>query len=66
MEQTLADERARRQGAEEFKTLVDGVKDYAIFLIDMNGRVTTWNNGAERLKGYTREEIVCGCHSAAR
>src|SRR5262245_20651974 len=58
MERTLADERARRRGAEEFKILVDGVKDYAIFMVDVNGRVTTWNSGAERLKGYTAEEII--------
>jgi PAS domain-containing protein len=51
MERTLADERARRQGAEEFKSLVEGVRDYAIFMLDRNGRVTTWNSGAERLKG---------------
>lgn len=58
MERTLADETARRQGAEEFKILVDGVKDYAIFRLDVNGRVTTWNSGAERLKGYTAEQII--------
>src|SRR4051812_11603760 len=57
MERTLADERARRQGAEEFKVLVDGVKDYAIFMVDVHGRVMTWNSGAERLKGYTDEII---------
>src|SRR6188768_3095540 len=58
MERTLADERAKRQGAEEFKILVDGVRDYAIFLLDGNGRVTTWNSGAERLKGYKADEII--------
>src|SRR6188768_3478942 len=58
MERTLADERARRRGAEEFKILVDGVKDYAIFMLDVNGRVTTWNSGAERLKGYKADEII--------
>ena len=58
MERTLADERARRKGAEEFKILVEGVKDYAIFMLDESGRVTTWNSGAERLKGYKREEII--------
>ena len=42
----------RRHAAEEFKILVDGVRDYAIFMLDGNGRVTTWNSGAERLKGY--------------
>ena len=58
MERTLADERAKRQGAEEFKILVDGVRDYAIFMLDVNGRVTTWNSGAERLKGYKGDEII--------
>ena len=58
MERTLADERERRHAAEEFKILVDGVKDYAIFMLDGNGRVTTWNSGAERLKGYKRDEVV--------
>jgi PAS domain S-box-containing protein len=54
----LADERARRHAAEEFKWLVDGVKDHAIFRIDAHGRVATWNSGAERLKGYGADEII--------
>src|SRR6476646_859162 len=58
MERTLADERAKRHVAEEFKVLVDGVRDYAIFMLDANGRVATWNIGAERLKGYERDEII--------
>ena len=58
MERTLADERAKRRGAEEFKTLVDGVRDYAIFMLDGYGRVATWNSGAERLKGYKADEII--------
>jgi PAS domain S-box-containing protein len=58
MERTLADERARRHAAEEFKLLVDGVKDYAIFMLDGTGRVTTWNSGAQRLKGYNADEII--------
>ena len=58
MERTLADERARRHAAEEFRILVDGVRDYAIFMLDGDGRVTTWNSGAERLKGYQRDEII--------
>src|SRR6187551_216072 len=58
MERTLADERARRHAAEEFRILVDGVRDYAIFMLDGNGRVTTWNSGAERLKGYRRSDII--------
>ena len=58
MERTLADERAKRHAAEEFKILVDGVRDYAIFMVDESGHVATWNSGAERLKGYTRDEII--------
>ena len=61
MERTLADERAKRRAAEEFKILVDGVRDYAIFILDPSGLVTTWNAGAERIKGYAAEEIV-GTH----
>ncbi len=44
--------------AERFRLLVESVKDYAIFLLDTNGQVTTWNEGAKRIKGYTAEEIV--------
>src|SRR4051794_7679054 len=58
MERTLADERAKRHAAEEFKILVDGVSDYAIFMVDANGRVATWNSGAQRLKGYKRDEVI--------
>jgi formate hydrogenlyase transcriptional activator len=43
---------------ELFRALVAGVKDYAIFVLDPEGRVSTWNTGAERIKGYTAEEIV--------
>lgn len=41
-----------------FRTLVESVKDYAVFLLDTNGIVMTWNTGAECLKGYTREEVI--------
>jgi PAS domain S-box-containing protein len=40
-----------------FRLLVDGVLDYAIFMLDTEGRVVTWNAGAERIKGYRAEEI---------
>ncbi|MCW2986393.1 MAG: domain S-box protein [Conexibacter sp.] len=43
---------------EQFRRLVLGVRDYAIFLLDAGGHVTTWNAGAERTKGYTAEEVV--------
>ncbi|GGG21449.1 histidine kinase [Caldovatus sediminis] len=44
-----------------FRILVEGVTDYAIFMLDTDGRVTNWNPGAERIKGYTAEEAV-GTH----
>jgi PAS domain S-box-containing protein len=47
-----------RESEERFRLLVDGVKDYAIFMLDVEGRVTTWNLGAERIKGYESEEII--------
>jgi PAS domain S-box-containing protein len=47
-----------RQHDEIFRLLVDSVRDYAIFLLDPEGRVATWNQGAERIKGYKAEEII--------
>ena len=41
-----------------FRLLVEGVRDYAIFMLDGAGRVLTWNAGAQRLKGYRAEEII--------
>src|SRR5919106_2689457 len=43
---------------EQFRLLVEAVKDYAIFLLDPEGRVVSWNAGAERIKGYSAEEIL--------
>ena len=42
----------------QFRNLVESVTDYAIFMLDQNGFVTTWNAGAERIKGYTNDEII--------
>jgi PAS domain S-box-containing protein len=47
-----------RASEERFRLLVEGVSDYAIFMLDPGGHVTTWNTGAERMKGYSAEEIV--------
>jgi PAS domain S-box-containing protein len=47
-----------RTSEERFHLLVDGVKDYAIFLMDPAGYVTSWNQGAERIKGYQAHEIL--------
>jgi diguanylate cyclase (GGDEF)-like protein/PAS domain S-box-containing protein len=46
------------QSNEDLIMLVQGVKDYAVIMLDTNGRVTTWNDGAERLKGYSADEIL--------
>jgi PAS domain S-box-containing protein len=48
------------QPAEEFRLLVESVKDYAIFLLDRAGYVMSWNAGAERIKGYATDEILGG------
>ena len=44
--------------AEGLHLLVDAVKDYAIFMLDPEGRVSTWNAGAEKMKGYLPAEII--------
>ncbi|MGZ3657746.1 MAG: PAS domain-containing sensor histidine kinase [Bdellovibrionota bacterium] len=47
-----------RESEERFRLLVDNVTDYAIFMLDLEGRVASWNDGAERIKGYRAKEIV--------
>jgi PAS domain S-box-containing protein len=51
-------EESLRESEERFRLLVEGVKDYAIFMLDPDGRVVTWNSGAERIKGYRGKEII--------
>ncbi|HEY8579318.1 MAG TPA: PAS domain S-box protein, partial [Beijerinckiaceae bacterium] len=51
-------EEALRRSEERFRLLVQGVTDYAIYMIDPTGVVTNWNAGAERIKQYTAQEIV--------
>lgn len=46
------------QSDERFRLLVEGVRDYAIFLLDPDGRVASWNVGAEQIKGYKTHEII--------
>src|SRR6185436_991391 len=48
----------RRKSEEQFRLLVESVQDYAIFMLDVNGLVSTWNAGAQRIKGYRAEEII--------
>jgi PAS domain S-box-containing protein len=49
---------ALRESEERFKLLVEGVKDYAIVMLDPAGNVMSWNQGAERINGYREEEII--------
>jgi len=51
-------EETLRLSEERFRLLVEGVDDYAIFMLDVDGRVATWNSGAARIKGYSAEEII--------
>jgi PAS domain S-box-containing protein len=57
-EQKRVAERSLRESEERFRLLVGSVKDYAIFLLDPVGQVISWNEGAERIKGYKKEEII--------
>jgi PAS domain S-box-containing protein len=51
-------EESLRASEESFRRMVEGVKDYAIFMVDLDGRVITWNSGAEHMKGYSSQEIL--------
>jgi PAS domain S-box-containing protein len=53
-----AAERKLRQNEEQFRLLVQSVTDYALYMLDPEGRVTSWNLGAERIKQYHAEEII--------
>jgi len=54
-------EEALRESEQRFRLLVQGVTDYALYMLSPEGVVTNWNSGAERIKGYTESEIV-GSH----
>lgn len=47
-----------RDSEERYRLLIESVQDYAIFSLDQNGRITSWNVGAEKIKGYTAEEVL--------
>lgn len=51
-------EQALRDSERRFQILVQGVKDYAIFLLDTQGFISSWNEGAQRIKQYTADEII--------
>ena len=56
-ERKLAEE-ALRQSEEQLRLLIQGVTDYAIYMLTPDGRVSSWNAGAQRIKGYRPEEII--------
>jgi PAS domain S-box-containing protein len=51
-------EEALRRSEERFRLLIDSVVDYAMYMLDPTGKVTTWNHGAEKLKGYSAREVI--------
>ena len=51
-------EEALRDSEEQYRMLLDGVQDHAIFMLDPQGRIVSWNAGAERIQGYSAEQII--------
>src|SRR3984885_934149 len=51
-------EEALRESQEQYRMLLDGVEDHAIFMMDPKGQIVSWNAGAERIKGYKADEII--------
>ena len=51
-------EAAQRDSEDQYRTLLDEVHDYAILMLDLTGRVVTWNSSAERIKGYDAKQII--------
>ena len=54
----MAAQEALRESERRFRLLVEGVVDYAIYMLDPGGVITNWNAGAERMKGYRPDEII--------
>jgi PAS domain S-box-containing protein len=51
-------EEALRESEERYRMLLDGIHDYAIFMMDPHGQIISWNAGAERIKGYSADQII--------
>lgn len=51
-------EKSQREGEQRFRLMIEAVKEYAIFTLDLEGGVVSWNAGAQRIKQYTAEEII--------
>jgi PAS domain-containing protein len=58
-----AAENRQHQTEERFRATIENVQDHAIFMLDPAGQVLTWNKGAERVRGYSAEEIIGAPHS---
>jgi PAS domain S-box-containing protein len=56
--ETLEAQKKLLETQQQFRLLVDAVQDYAIFMLDAEGRIQTWNAGAQRIKGYNSSEII--------
>jgi PAS domain S-box-containing protein len=56
--QVLESKLTTQESEERFRLLIEGVQDYAIFMLDPDGRVRNWNSGAKRIKGYDSAEII--------
>ncbi len=54
----MAERRAGEEESRRFRLLIESVADYAIFILDPKGCISTWNIGAERIKGYSADEII--------
>ncbi len=57
-DELLAESRERQKAEGSFQLLVDGVVDHAIYMLDPTGRITSWNTGGQRIKGYSNNEII--------
>ena len=42
----------------KYSLIIESIKDYAVFMLDREGYIITWNSGAQKIKGYTKEEIL--------
>lgn len=61
--QSAAHERAAHTAQVRFRAIFDGVRDYAVFAVDRDGRIESWNKSAERLFGYAADEVIGRDHS---
>lgn len=57
----IGTEEALRESEERLRLVIDGVRDFGIFALDNDGKVVSWNAGAERISGYAADEVI-GCH----